>query len=188
MGIVAKDSGDSFERELPPAGFQDAVCSKIFDLGKQLSDYQGQQKLQHKVLFVWELAATMSTGEYAGKRFVVHREYTLSLHEKASLRKDLEGWKGKDIPEEVARQGIDLEKMLKVPCTVQINHQTSRSGNEYAKVVSVAPARHEAPMLFPELPDDWCPTWIADKMAEAVADDRMEAGEVGKAKEDEMIF
>lgn len=188
MGIVAKDSGDSFERELPPVGFQDAVCSKIFDLGKQLSDYQGQQKLQHKVLFVWELAATMSTGEYAGKRFVVHREYTLSLHEKASLRKDLEGWKGKSIPEETARQGVDLEKMLKVPCTIQITHQTSRTGNEYAKVTGIGPARTEAPMLFPELEDGWCPQWIADKMAEAVSDDRMKSGEVGKVEEEDVIF
>lgn len=185
MALVAKDSGDSFERELPPAGFRDAVCSKIFDLGKQASEYNGERKIQHKVLFVWELADVMESGEYAGKRFVVHKEYTLSLHEKASLRKDIEGWKGKSIPEDKAREGVDLEKFLKMQCTLQVTHQTSKSGNEYAKVVGIGPQRDGAPILFPELPDDWCPAWIKAKMDEAVASDMAPAREVGAEEPEE---
>lgn len=190
MPLIAKDSGESFERELPSSGIQHAVCSKIFDLGKQMNEFQGQQKLQHKVLFVWELAETMQTGEYAGKRFVVHKEYTLSLHERATLRKDLESWYGKSIPEEKAREGIDLEKMLKSQCTLNVTRRTSKSGNEYAVVSGVMPAQKDAPMLFPELPEDWCPDWIKTKMAEAMPDDNAPSGEVGKQEEQagEVIF
>jgi hypothetical protein len=185
MALVAKDSGESFERELPSSGIQHAVCSKIFDLGKQVSEYNGDRKVQHKVLFVWELAETMQSGEYAGKRFIVHKEYTLSLHERATLRKDLESWYGKSIPEDKAREGIDLEKMLKSQCTLNIQHKTSKSGNDYAVVNGVMPAQKDAPMMFPDLPEDWCPAWIKTKMSEAVMS---EASEVGKQEEEEVVF
>lgn len=168
MALVAKDSGESFEREIPGAGLQDAVCSKVFDLGKHLNNFNGN--LQHKVMVVWELGETMNTGEFAGKRFVVHKEYTLSLHEKANLRKDLEGWTGKSIPEEKAREGVDLEKFLGRQATVTIQHKTSNNGNTYANVVAVAPPTKNAPMLTPELPSDWLPEWIKKKMDEGVSD------------------
>jgi len=188
MAIMAKSSGESFERELPPSGLQAAICSKVFDLGMQVNEYKGERNIKHKILIVWELAATMTTGEYQGKRFVVHKEYTNSLHEKATLRKDLESWKGKSIPEDVAKEGVDLEKFIKVPATLNIQHKTSKAGNEYAIVTTVMPEQDNAPMLVPELPEDWCPKWIENKMSEALTDDRARAGEVGKPFEDDVPF
>jgi len=185
MSITISDTSESFERELPPSGIQPAVCSKIFDLGRQVTEYNGERKIQHKVLFVWELAATMQSGQFQGKRFVVHKEYTASLHEKATLRKDLESWKGKSIPEDKVREGVDLEKFLKVPATLNIMHKTSKRGNEYAVVNGVMPEQSDAPMLVPELPADWCPEWIKNKMDEALDDDRDHAGEVGKPEPEE---
>lgn len=186
MGIVAKDAGEGFERELPGAGLQDAVCSKIFDLGMHQNRFTGN--LQHKILIVWELAETMTTGKYAGNRFVQHKEYTLSLNEKANLRKDLEGWRGKTIPEEKAKEGIDLEKFIGMQCTLNIQHETSKNGNEYAKVVAIAPVAKSAPMLTPELPEDWCPDWIKTKMDEGVSTGGKEPAEMGKEEEDVPVF
>lgn len=184
--IVAKDSGEGFDRELPNAGLQDAVCSKIFDLGKHMNRFTG--KLQHKILVVWELDETMKTGKFEGERFVQHKEYTLSLNEKANLRKDLEGWRGKAIPEEKAREGIDLEKFIGMQCTLTIQHETSKSGTEYAKVVAVAPVTKNAPMLTPQLPADWCPDWIKQKMDEGVSSADSSPGEMGQKVEEEAIF
>ena len=182
MAIVAKDSGDGFDREIPSAGLQDAVCTKIFDLGKQLNNFNGN--LQHKVLFAWELAETIKEGKFAGQRFVVTKEYTLSLHEKATLRKDIEGWRAKKIPDDTARQGIDLEKFVKMQCTLAIQHETGKNGSEYAKVASIAPVAKNAPMMHPELPDDWCPGWIKKKIDDGVGAD----GEVKPAEEEVPAF
>jgi len=165
MAITAKDSG-SFDRELPTGGLQHAVFSKIHDLGMQLNDYNGQTSYQHKVLVTWELAEVMKEGDYAGKRFVVHKEYTLSLSKKANLRRDLESFKSKKMTDEQAAEGFDLEKLLKVQCTLNLVIATSRGGNDYVKVDGVLPAQSDAPMLVPELPDDWCPEWVKAKIAE----------------------
>jgi len=160
MAIMASDNGEGFERELPMAGMQDAVLSKIFDLGQQDSPY-GRK---HQVLFVWELAETMTEGKFQGNRFVLTQTFTLSLNEKANLRKTIESWRGKQMTEEQARAGVDLEKYLKMPATLNVIHAEKRDGSEFAKVGTVLPPRQDAPMLFPELADDWCPTWVQEKI------------------------
>lgn len=182
MAIVAKDSGESFERELPSAGLQHAVLSKIFDLGLQMNNYTG--KHQHKVLFVWELAETMSEGKFAGNRFILTQEFTLSLNEKANLRKMLESWKGKQMTEEQAKQGVELEKFLKVQATLNVIHAEKRDGGEYAKVSTVLPAQSDAPVLFPELDDDWCPDWIAAKMNAGFETNGAEVGDVSQRQQE----
>lgn len=180
MPITAKNSG-GFERELPEAGIHHAVCTKVFDIGMQMNTYNGQTSYQHKVLIIWELDETMKEGEYAGKRFVVHKEYTLSLHEKATLRKDMQSWRGKSFSEKELEVGFDLEKLLKVQCTLNIVIATAKStGNEYVKVDGVMPAQKDAPMLIPELPDDWCPDWIEQKVNEGAG----AAGAIGEEKAD----
>ena len=142
------------------------------------------QRLQPKVLFVWEIDQTMTEGEYAGKRFVVHKEYTNSLHEKANLRGDVESWKGKSIPEDIAIAGLDLEKFLKVQCTLNIIHKTSQAGRTFPVVAAVMPAQKDAPMLNPELPADWCPPWIKDKIAQAAGG----GGDIAEKFEDDVPF
>jgi hypothetical protein len=186
MALMAKDNGEGFDRELPGGGLQDAVCSKIFDLGKHQNRFNGN--LQHKILVVWELAETMKSGKFVGERFVQHKEYTLSLNEKATLRKDLEGWMCKSIPEDKARDGIDLEKFIGMQCTLTIQHETSKSGNEYAKVAAVAPVTKHAPMLEAKLPADWCPDWIKQKMDEGASSLDSTPGEMGAEKEEIPVF
>jgi len=188
VSLIAKDSGDSFEREIPEAGMQDAVLSKIFDLGQQDSPY-GRK---HQVLFVWELGETMKEGNFKGNRFVLTQTFTFSLNEKANLRKTLESWTAKQMSEEKAREGVDLMQFVKRPATLNVVHGEKRDGSLYAKVSTVMPARKDAPMLFPELADDWCPEWIANKMREGLVSMEGEPGEMTeKAPEpekEEVIF
>lgn len=180
MAIIAKDSG-TFDRELPEAGFQDAVCSKIHDLGKQLTTYQGKTSFPNKVLITWELAELMKEGDYAGKRFLVHKEYTLSMNKKANLRKDLESWRGRAFTDEEVVEGYDVEKLLKVQCTLSLVIVTREGKDDYVKITAVAPARKEAPIMVPELEDGWCPDWITNKINQGAG----AGGEVGAEKIDD---
>ena len=159
MAIIAKDDGGG-PREKPEAGLHNAVCSKMFDLGIQ-EGFQG--KPQHKVVIYWELEETMKTGEYAGQRFVMSRTYTLSLNEKATLRRDLESWRGKGFTDDEVN-GFDIEVLIGVPCTLNVLHD-DKSGR--AKIAGIMPKQKTAEALKPELPDDFCPPWIAEALGKA---------------------
>ena len=59
--------------------------------------------------------------------------YTASLSEKANLRRDLEGWRGRAFtPEEL--KGFDVFNVLGVPCQVTVTHNDKGK----ARVVSVS--------------------------------------------------
>ena len=164
--IVAKDSGGG-DRQLPKAGICNAVCSKAFDLGMQSNDYNGEMSYQHKCLIVFELEETIADekSEYFGKRLLHHAELTLSLNEKAKLRKYLQSWRGKDFTPKELQDGFDLEKLLSVQCTINFIHKTSKAGRERAEIDTIMPASKDAPMMNPELAKDWCPDWIKTKIA-----------------------
>jgi hypothetical protein len=187
MSIVAKDSGGGgFQRELPEPGIHHAVCSKVFDLGMQAESYNNENSWRHKALVVWELDQTIEDkeSEYYGKRLLVHNEYTVSLNEKSKLRKHLESWRGREFTDEELMHGFDIEKLIAVQCQLNIVIRKSGAGRDYSRVESVAPAGKNAPIMTPELPEDWCPDWIKQKIAEG----KGAGGDVSKREfEDEEI-
>ena len=97
--------GDTFEN--PPAGAYPAVCTKMIDLGTQETTWQGATKYAHKVKIVFELSEKMSDG----RPFISMRDFTVSLHENAQLRKFLASWRGRDFtPEEL--EGFDPRVLI----------------------------------------------------------------------------
>ena len=128
MAIVAK-AGASFE--VCPAGSYSAVCCDIVDLGLVEITYSGRVRKQHKVRVIWQVDEKNS----GGNRFQVSKRYTLSLHEKAALRKDLESWRGVPFSEEQL-SGWDIEAVLNIPCMVSIV-QNAANGNVYANVTAI---------------------------------------------------
>ena len=54
-----------------------------------------------------------------GRPFSVHKRYKLSLHEKASLRKDLEAWRGKKFTADELK-GFDVTNVVGTACTMQV--------------------------------------------------------------------
>lgn len=130
MAIVAKDSGGG-DFELAPAGAHPAVCCDVVDLGIMKVIYAGKEKQQHKVRLVWQLDEVDSTG----KPFLAFKRYTLSLHEKAQLRKDLESWRGRSFTEEEL-DGFDLEKLLSVGCFLNIIHE-AKDKKTYANIAAI---------------------------------------------------
>jgi len=117
MSIIAKAESDNFEKT--PTGTIQAVCVFIHDIGLQPGEYQGRPNVAHKIIISWELSENMTLGENVGKPFMVNKYYTLSLSEKANLRKDLENWRGKTFSE-AELNGFDVENIRGANCLLTI--------------------------------------------------------------------
>lgn len=113
------DSGSS-DFEQPPVGTEAARCIKIIDIGTQKGEYQGKVNIRRQCIIGWELPnALMTEGDYAGKPFVVSKFYTASLNEKATLRKDLENWRGRAFTEQEL-MGFASRNILGKACMVSL--------------------------------------------------------------------
>lgn len=113
-----------------PEGVHDAVCVDVVDLGI----IDGMWGAQPKIRLAWELEETMPDG----RRYIASKRYTPSLHEKATLAKDLRSWRGRPFTaEELA--GFELDNVIGAPCKLLIQHD-ERDGNVYANVVTVMKA------------------------------------------------
>lgn len=174
MALYAK--GENVKSFDPvPAGIHAAICTAVFDLGTQYSEKF--QKSSRKVLVQWELPAhrivlnDKDTGEERNLPMATSKQYTLSLHEKATLRKELEGWRGKAFAVEEL-EGFDILKLLGVNCQVQIIHNKTETGT-YANVNAVFPLpkdqwkEPENPLRFfsfdeDHLLPDGVPNWIVE--------------------------
>lgn len=126
--MLWKDNGGG-DFEQAPVGTHLARCIRLIDIGTQTSEYEGRKSSRRQVVVGWELCEELLTrGESAGQPFVVTRFYTQSLSEKATLRKDLITWRGRDFtPDEL--EGFDAKNILGVPCLLSItaNEQTGKS-------------------------------------------------------------
>jgi hypothetical protein len=143
MALTISENQGEFE-DLPE-GKHNAVCYRIIDIGTHMelkfgSDTEYEKK--HSVVFFWE---TLDAKMEDGRPYGVNRWYKLSLHEKSTLYRDLDTWKGGITNEELA--GLDLTKMLGVNCVLNIVH--SNKGKARVKAVhrlddSVVPTVNEA--------------------------------------------
>lgn len=187
MAIIGKvGGGGNFKKA--PVGNHIGRCYQMLDLGTQTSKggmYAG--KVARKILVGWELLGEDSDGQpmtvnVNGKEMplTISKEYTLSMHEKASLRKELGAWRGKPFTDEEAKV-FDITKLVGAYCMVNVTHSES-GGKEYANVSGLSPlpgalknskpAGVHAPIIFEiENPDmevfDALPDWLKNKVKEA---------------------
>jgi hypothetical protein len=140
MSLLARRPQRSYA--LAPAGTHAAVCVDVQNLGLVATAYGAK----HKVRIVWQLDAFDET---SNRRVEVARLYTLSLHERAALRQDLERWRGKKFTDQELDAGFHLEKLIGVNCRLLVSHSLSDHGTTYANVDSVLPAVAGVPKLVP---------------------------------------
>lgn len=126
MAIVA--TNNATQRELIPAGNYIARCYQMIEIGTVTELILGKQQILKKVRIGWELPLeTRVFREENGEQpLVISKEYTLSMNEKANLRKDLKSWRGKDFTEDEARS-FDITKLIGVPCMLNIIHKPSKN-------------------------------------------------------------
>jgi len=139
--IVAKqNSSGSTDFKLPPPGSFLARLYRIIDIGTQTTEWMGKKKMQRKIICMFELHGEDNEGNPLamddGKPLVVSKRYTLSLDEKATLRKDLEAWRGKEFTQ-AELDGFNLEVLLGKFCMVAITH-SDYNDKKYANIASIS--------------------------------------------------
>jgi len=120
--------------------------------------------------------------------------YTLSLNEKASLRKMLESWRGKAFtPEEL--EGFSLSKVLGAPCMVSIVQAEKNNGDKFAKVSAVSklpkimskPDKVENDLVIFDISNPECPLSDMAKLPEWVQKRIMESFEYKERTTDHTV-
>ncbi len=127
MAIYAeKKEGGNFQQVEP--GTYVARCYSMIEIGTVETEFNGEKKKAHKVNITWELPTeTAIFNEDKGPEpFVVSKTYTLSMHEKSTLRKDLESWRGKGYTDDEAKR-FDITKLLTQPCILSVIHQPGKT-------------------------------------------------------------
>lgn len=145
MAIIAT-AGEGGKVFTPaPEGVHQAVAVDVIDQGMKPNPFKpGSQ--QHKIDIAWQIAERRDDG----KPYLVYKRYTLSLNEKATLRHDLESWRGKPFTRE-EEMGFDVESIIGANCLINIQHKKSSDGTKtFANVMSVMPLIKGMPRLVPE--------------------------------------
>jgi hypothetical protein len=144
MSLTATDKGGA-DFEMTPEGTYIGRCFKIIDMGTQTSVGQFGTKEQHKVMISFELFDKDEQGKDVvmndGRPYSVTQFYTVSLHEKAKLRADLEAWRGKKFTKDEL-EGFDLSNVLGAYCMIQVVHDET---GKYANVNSIMSYKGDKP-------------------------------------------
>lgn len=183
MALIVKENGNG--PSVPPIepGMYHAICVAVYDLGTQKGgDFGKGVKMQRKAYLEWEIPDERIDLEIDGKTVNVPRKqrqkYTLSLNEKATLRKHLDAWRGRPFTKEEL-DGFDILKLIGANCYLNIIHEQAKdgSGKVYANIASIAPLMKRDTKRAPEsktaffsfddgaLPGDDTPEWIRKIMA-----------------------
>jgi hypothetical protein len=200
MAITAKENGGKDFKKVPP-GAHFAICNMVVDCGLQ----EGfQKKPQHKVYLRWEVPDERVSYEKDGQAIEgpcsIGRFYTLSLSDKANLRKDLENWRGKTFTGDELK-GFDLESILGKCCQIMVTHETD-NGKTYANITGVMGvsrdqmprakgAKAENPLLSFSLeqPDqgkfDQLPNWLKEKIDGRISPEETKPTPAKAAADDE---
>ncbi len=141
MSLTARDSGGGSFTPVPP-GMHLARCYRIVDMGTQKTEFQGQAKHLQKVMLQFEVHGEDDSGKplltAKGEPMSISKNFTLSLAEKATMRKDLQAWRGKEFtPEEL--RGFELKNVLGAWAMITASKALGGNGKEYTNIVSINP-------------------------------------------------
>ena len=141
MALVAKESGGSANTFFNvPSGMHLARCYRVVDLGTQRSEYLGQIKHLPKVMLQFEVFGESDDGvpliTPKGEPLSVTKNFTLSLSEKATLRKDLQTWRGREFTADELR-GFELKNILGAWAMLSIVKAVGNNGKDYSNIQAI---------------------------------------------------
>jgi hypothetical protein len=139
MATYASDTGGGGDFTPVPEGPHPAVCDMFVDLGLQETTGKYAGKVQHKVYFRWQIPSLRLSYEKDGQKFegpmTIGAKYTLSLHEKAALRKLLQSWRGRAFTADELKK-FDVTTVVGAPCLLSVSHAPKDGGGVYANIDS----------------------------------------------------
>jgi hypothetical protein len=142
---LTASKGNGGGTEKCPAGNHLAVLVAVIDMGTQENSFQGQDvKWQRRAYFVWELVGEQISG--TKKNHVIGVDLTLSLNEKAKLRKWVEARTGKVIPE---GSEFDVSKELGQPCMLNVVEKNGYPRIDGVAAVPAAFVKSMPPATYP---------------------------------------
>jgi hypothetical protein len=197
MAIIATKPEGNFKKVEP--GNYVARCYRMIEIGTVEETYNGDTKKAKKVQLTWELPTEMEIfhEDNGYEPYVVSKTYTLSMHEKSNLRKDLESWRGKGFTELEAAK-FDITKLLGVPCLLNIIHRPgkvdpTKTYVEIASISSLPKGMECPPQLNPTVIlsyDDWKPEvfeglseYLQEKIKSSEEYEQMDSGVITPAPE-----
>jgi hypothetical protein len=141
MALIAKESGGSANTFFNvPSGMHLARCYRVVDLGTQRTEYLGQTKHLPKVMFQFEVFGEDENGKPLttpkGEPLSVTKNFTLSLSEKATLRKDLQTWRGREFTSDELR-GFELKNVLGAWAMLSIVKAVGNNGKDYSNIQAI---------------------------------------------------
>lgn len=118
----------------PETGSWTGICIRVIDLGTQEKQFKGKTKMVRMSQIVWEIPDQLD-GE--NKPLTISKSYTASLADKANLRKDLEGWRGRPFTEEELA-GFEVSNIIGKPCLLNLVTVQGQKG-ERVVVAGISP-------------------------------------------------
>ena len=164
--MKAKETTTKKSKPIEP-GMYGATCYAAIDRGTHHDEKFDKDKRELTLIFeIPEVRIDIEKdGETKSLPRALSKTYTLSLHEKAKLRKDLQSWRGRAFTAEELK-GFDLMNVVGKPCL--LNLVTSECGN-YTNIDGINPLMKgmEAPkqenastyFTFDECEDGVEPEW-----------------------------
>lgn len=140
MSLTAKFSGGGGSFVPVPPGMHLGRCYRIIDLGTQESTYMGVTKKLPKVMLQFEIHGEDNDGKPIltdkGDPMSISKNFTLSLSDKATLRIDLQRWRGREFTSDELR-GFELKNVLGAWAMLSVIKATGNDGKEYTNIDSI---------------------------------------------------
>ena len=131
--ITAKAAESTFRAH--PEGQFVAQCIDCIDLGEKVQDFPGTVPYLAPTCAI--VFRTGERNEETGEFIDVSKEYTVSMGEKANLRKDLTQWRGKAYTQDQIDAGVPLDKLTGNHALLTVSHRTSGKGKTYANITAI---------------------------------------------------
>ncbi len=145
MSLIAKSVSTGEGDFLPvPVGMHLARCYKIVDLGTQPKSTKDGLKYQRTIMINFEVHGEGADGKplvtSRGEPMSIAQDYNLTLNEKATLSKHLEGWRGATFSKHEREGGFDIKKILGVWAMINVTASVSqKNGKTYHNISGLMP-------------------------------------------------
>lgn len=180
MPLKYKTNAGGGDFKSVPSGSHIAVCNLVADLGLQPGS-AAYPAPKHKVYIRFEVPAERVEYEKDGKKIdgpvVIGSFFTASMHEKATLRARLEGWRGRKFTDDEAAN-FDVSTILGKPCMLTVVENVI-GDKVYTNIASISPLPkgvsapiNENDLLYYAEDDRQqlkvLPDWIKEKIANQI--------------------
>jgi len=180
MGLTLSQNESGKEFEKLPAGSYIGRCFGVVDIGTQTTNFNGEIKDKAQVILLFEVLDDEVRRE-DGEVFIISKTFSASLDPKATLRKTLDGWRGRPFTEAELKK-FELGSVLGAYAQLGVIHSPSKDGTKtYVDLNSIAPLHKSiqkpqavsSNLLFDLSSQDYLdyyaklPKWIQKKVEES---------------------